>query len=112
MPIWIKLVGLELKFWGARCLERLDTLIGRFLHLDTVTADKTLIRYAGILVEVTTEHQYPEFISFLDEGGTMVRVDMRYDWLLIHCIKCKGIGHARKDCWKQTRAEAPKSLTK
>ncbi|XP_074296934.1 uncharacterized protein LOC141627598 [Silene latifolia] len=76
VPIWIKLVGLDLKFWGAKCLEKLASIVGKFIRIDDLTIEKTLLGFARVMVEVTIDQQFPDKIKFKDELGQEER-----DWL-------------------------------
>ncbi|XP_074278384.1 uncharacterized protein LOC141601975 [Silene latifolia] len=98
VPIWIKLVGLDLKFWGAKCLEKISGLLGHFVRIDDSTLEKSLLGFARIMVEVEIDQKIPSQIMFVDELGKEVRVDVEYDWLPITCQKCNGIGHTTADC--------------
>ncbi|XP_074315565.1 uncharacterized protein LOC141651766 [Silene latifolia] len=100
VPIWVKLVGLDLKFWGAKCLEKLASLIGKFVRVDDLTLDRTLLGFARVMVEVGIDQIFPEKINFLDELGQNVTVAVEYDWLPVTCTKCKGIGHKEAQCRK------------
>ncbi|XP_074305021.1 uncharacterized protein LOC141639953, partial [Silene latifolia] len=98
VPIWAKLVGLDLKFWGKQCLEKLAGLLGKFLKIDELTLDKKLLGYAKVMVEVEVDKSYPNKIVFEDENGQEVTVLVEYDWLPITCLKCKGVGHRDIQC--------------
>ncbi|XP_074290286.1 uncharacterized protein LOC141617016 [Silene latifolia] len=100
VPIWIKLVGLDLKFWGAKCLEKLASIVGKFIRIDDLTIERTLLGFARVMVEVTIDQQFPDKIKFEDELGQEVTVLVEYDWLPITCMKCKGIGHSAAQCRK------------
>ncbi|XP_074277932.1 uncharacterized protein LOC141601537 [Silene latifolia] len=91
VPIWIKLCGLSLKFWGASSLEKISSLIGKFMICDEPTMEKTRLGYARIMVEVEVGQQFPEKIYFNDEKGIEVL--------------CKGIWHISGACKK---ASVPK----
>lgn len=62
VPIWAKLVGLDLKFWGVGYLAKIASLIGNFIQLDVVTHNKTLLGYARIMVKVHIGKDYPQHI--------------------------------------------------
>ncbi|XP_074306305.1 uncharacterized protein LOC141641547 [Silene latifolia] len=98
VPIWVKLVGLDLKFWGVKCLEKLASLVGKFVRVDDRTLDKLLLGYAKVMVEVEVDQHFPDRIRFDDENGQEVTVLLEYDWLPITCQKCKGIGHSTNMC--------------
>ncbi|XP_074305957.1 uncharacterized protein LOC141641186 [Silene latifolia] len=120
VPIWVKLVGLDLKFWGVKCLEKLASLVGKFVRVDDLTLEKNLLGYAKIMVEVEVDQYFPDKIKFDDENGQEVIVLLEYDWLPITCQKCKGIGHRTNMCRGRTRvfrkpvngptAQAPKQV--
>ncbi|XP_074316286.1 uncharacterized protein LOC141652637 [Silene latifolia] len=74
VPIWVKLVGLDLKFWGAKCLEKLASLVGKFVRVDDRTLDKLLLGYAKVMVEVEVDQHFPARIRFDDENGQEVTV--------------------------------------
>ncbi|XP_074289309.1 uncharacterized protein LOC141614463 [Silene latifolia] len=103
--IWVKLVGLDLKFWGAKCLEKLASLVGRFARIDDSTLDKTLLGFARIMVEVEIDQSFPNSVTFEDELGNEVKVAIEYDWLPITCKQCRGIGHATNACRRKVIGE-------
>ncbi|XP_074309059.1 uncharacterized protein LOC141643690 [Silene latifolia] len=111
VPIWVKLVGLDLKFWGAKCLEKLASLIGKFVRIDDLTVERTLLGFARVLVEVEIDQKFPTRIEFEDELGKDIHVAVEYDWLPITCDKCKGIGHAATMCRrKEFYIQKPKQV--
>ncbi|XP_074277869.1 uncharacterized protein LOC141601480 [Silene latifolia] len=69
VPIWVKLMGLDLKFWGTKCLEKLASIIGKFVRVDDLTLDKSLLGFARVMVEVGIDQHFPEKIMFMDEMG-------------------------------------------
>ncbi|XP_074314107.1 uncharacterized protein LOC141649312 [Silene latifolia] len=105
VPIWVKLVGLDLKFWGAKCLEKLASLVGRFVRIDDSTLDKALLGFARIMVEVEIDQSFPNSITFEDELGNEVKVAIEYDWITITCKQCRGIGHATNACRRKVIGE-------
>ncbi|XP_074283243.1 uncharacterized protein LOC141607794 [Silene latifolia] len=103
VPIWAKLVGLDLKFWGSNCLGKLAGLIGKFVKIDELTTERRLLGYARVMVEVEVDKSYPDKFQFEDENGQEVTVLVEYDWLHIACLKCKGVGHKDVQCRGRTR---------
>ncbi|XP_074304900.1 uncharacterized protein LOC141639750 [Silene latifolia] len=100
LPIWIKLVGLELKFWGENALKKISGIVGDYMRCDEATAHKTLLSYSKVLVKVQMNQQFPDFVEFMDEKGGVQRVRVEYDWLPILCTHCKGMGHLAANCRK------------
>ncbi|XP_074283687.1 uncharacterized protein LOC141608223 [Silene latifolia] len=98
VPIWVKLMGLDLKFWGTKCLEKLASIIGKFVRVNDLTLDKSLLGFARVMVEVGIDQHFLEKIMFMDEMGQNVTVLVEYEWLPVTCTKCKGIGHKEMQC--------------
>ncbi|XP_074283475.1 uncharacterized protein LOC141608024 [Silene latifolia] len=69
VPIWIRLCGLGLKFWGEKCLTKLVALLGKYVKADTATLDKTRLGYARLMVEVQVGQDFPDKLYFNDEHG-------------------------------------------
>ncbi|XP_074287942.1 uncharacterized protein LOC141613105 [Silene latifolia] len=79
VPIWVKLVGLDLMFWGAKCLEKLVGLVGCFVRIDDSTLEKSLLGFARVMVEVELDQSFPSRIVFEHELGFEVSVSVNYD---------------------------------
>ncbi|XP_074271453.1 uncharacterized protein LOC141595388 [Silene latifolia] len=114
VPIWIKLIGIELKFWGKNALKKISGIIGEFMRCDEATEHKTLLNFAKILVKVPMSQSFPDFIEFKDEKGSVQKVKVEYDWLPITCTQCKGMGHVADQCRKTSDKVKvkPKVVTK
>ncbi|XP_074313656.1 uncharacterized protein LOC141648843 [Silene latifolia] len=100
VPIWIKLVGLELKFWGENALKKISGIIGEYIRCDDATVHKTLLSYAKILVKVKIDQKFPTAVEFMDEKGKVQTLKVEYDWLPLKCSQCKGMGHLAANCRK------------
>ncbi|XP_074277721.1 uncharacterized protein LOC141601346 [Silene latifolia] len=108
VPVWIHLCGLGLKFRGASSLEKIASLIGKFMRADASTMDKTKISYARLMVEIKIGQEFPDRIYFKDEKGADVSVGVEYEWKPVSCGACKGIGHTKEACIK--KAAAPRII--
>ncbi|XP_074301363.1 uncharacterized protein LOC141632747 [Silene latifolia] len=106
VPVWLCLCGLGLKFWGGGggTLEKIATLVGKYMRADSATLDKTRLRYARLMVEVEVGQEFPNKIYFKDEKGNDVCVCVEYEWKPVVCGSCKGIGHMKDVCKKPTAA--------
>ncbi|XP_074265884.1 uncharacterized protein LOC141588336 [Silene latifolia] len=93
IPIWMKLYGLDIKFWGPGCLSKISGLVGKFLRCDEATSNRAFLGYARVLVEIKIGQEFPIELVFEDELGKTQRVRVVYDWLPLSCDKCKGLGH-------------------
>ncbi|XP_074290351.1 uncharacterized protein LOC141617081 [Silene latifolia] len=87
IPIWVKLQGLDIKFWGMNSLKKIGGSIGK-------------------------DQDFPKDIVFVDETGKDQCVQVDYEWLPISCHKCKGIGHSQDQCKIDSKKEVPKKVWK
>lgn len=67
IPIWVRLMELDLKYWGQYTLMKLGSLLGKPLKTDRATTMKELLHCARILVEVSIDDDLLDSISFEDE---------------------------------------------
>ncbi|XP_074271392.1 uncharacterized protein LOC141595329 [Silene latifolia] len=107
VPIWIRLCGLSLKFWGESCLTKLGSLIGKFMSADGPTLDKTRLGYARLMIEVEVGQDLPNRLFFKDEKGVEQCVTVEYEWRPDVCSHCKGIGHSTDQCRKPVPGPGP-----
>ncbi|KAK4733464.1 hypothetical protein R3W88_007725 [Solanum pinnatisectum] len=103
MPIWIRLVGLDIKYWGKNALTKIAGLVGNPLKEDTTTKNKVRLTYARVLVEMSLNKEYPTGIMFENEIGIIVEQKVEYEWKPVWCNKCKNYGHELKECWRQQK---------
>ncbi|KAL9236027.1 hypothetical protein vseg_010740 [Gypsophila vaccaria] len=106
VPTWIQLHHLPLKFWG-KSLPKIAGLVGKYIKSDTATEHKTKLGFARVMVEVEVDKQFPDHISFKDEVGQVMKIDVEYEWKPITCSKCHKMGHATELC-RKGQASQPK----
>ncbi|XP_074314433.1 uncharacterized protein LOC141649648 [Silene latifolia] len=100
VPIWIRFYGLDLKFWGL-ALNKIASLVGKPVRLDTATHTKSFLGYARIMVEVSMGQDFPDVIEFLDEMDVCHRQIVHYEWKPVKCTECSGMGHLAAVCRKK-----------
>ncbi|KAJ8424423.1 hypothetical protein Cgig2_010652 [Carnegiea gigantea] len=81
LPIWIQLHDLDLKYWGMQSLSKLGTIVGIPLKTDQYTKERTMLKYARMLVEIPLERDFPEFIEFANEKDVIIR--QKVEWRAI-----------------------------
>ena len=101
LPIWVRFPELDIKYWGPHSLSKIGSMLGIPLKTDRFTKDKMMLRYARLLVEMSLDGQFPEFIEFPNEKGVLIRQKVHYEWLPIKCTHCKMFGHSLEDCRKK-----------
>ncbi|XP_074266616.1 uncharacterized protein LOC141589895 [Silene latifolia] len=110
VPIWIKLSGLDLKFWGQECLKKISGLIGEYVKCDESTKTKTFLGFARVLVDVQVGQTFPNSLQFNDEKGKTHKVTVEYDWIPVKCSPCQGVGHTQEVCRRKAVAAKPKQV--
>lgn len=96
IPIWVRMVGLDVKYWGQTSLAKIVGLIGKPLRADAATTKRERLTYARVLVEVKLKQQYPTSIRFENEAGKIVEQKIHYEWKPVMCEKCRNYGHELK----------------
>ncbi|XP_074318565.1 uncharacterized protein LOC141655379 [Silene latifolia] len=99
VPAWIKIHKLPLKFWG-KGLPKITNLVGKCIKCDVATEERTRLGYARVMVELQVDQQLPASISFKDENGGVVQVEIEYEWKPVKRKKCQGMGHEMENCRK------------
>ncbi|XP_062114635.1 uncharacterized protein LOC133825747 [Humulus lupulus] len=100
VPVWIRLNGLGLQYWGKKSLSALVSTIGKPIMVDKVTQSRDMVKYARILVDMEISDHPPKSIAFINERGQLVEQLVEYEWLPSKCATCAQLGHIVADCNK------------
>ncbi|KAH0745897.1 hypothetical protein KY285_007554 [Solanum tuberosum] len=103
VPIWIRLVGLDIKYWGENTLTKIAGLVGNPLKAGTTTTNKVRLTYAKVLMVMPLNKEYPTGEMFENEVGKIVEQKVECEWKPVWCTKCKNYGHELKECRRQQR---------
>lgn len=60
LPIWIRLPGISFKLQGADVINELDSSTGIPIKMDSPTASRSKIQFAGVLVELKVDSRFPK----------------------------------------------------
>jgi len=101
LPLWIRLPHLDMKYWGPESLSKICSVLGVPIKTDRYTKEKSMLRYARVLVDMPIEGPFPTTIDFFNEAGILTRQEVHYEWLPIKCEHCKLMGHKTEDCRKK-----------
>ena len=104
LPIWIQLQDLGIKYWGMQSLSKLGSILGIPLKTNKYIKEKSMLKYARLLVEMPLEGNFPDFIEFVNEKDLIIRQKVVYEWKPIKCTHCKMFGHTREDCGKRMKS--------
>ncbi|XP_074282714.1 uncharacterized protein LOC141607254 [Silene latifolia] len=111
VPIWIRFYGLDLKFWGL-ALNKIASLVGKPVRLDTATQTKSYLGFARVMVEVSMGQDFPDIIEFMDEKDVLHRQIVHYEWKPVKCTECSGMGHVAMVCRKKKEVVQAKGKQK
>ncbi|XP_074299370.1 uncharacterized protein LOC141630450 [Silene latifolia] len=89
IPIWMKIHGLDVKYWGMGCLKKLCEVVGKFICCDEATLHKNFLGFARIMIEVDIGQDFPEVINFHVENGETQTLKVVYDWLPLSCTTAR-----------------------
>ncbi|XP_048496435.1 uncharacterized protein LOC125495687 [Beta vulgaris subsp. vulgaris] len=98
VPTWIRMPNLALKYWGQTTLYKLASKIGKPIKSDRATAQKDILEYARVLVEVRLDQEFPKEVAYMNEKGIVVMQQIQYECKPIMCADYKGIGHNMVEC--------------
>ncbi|KAJ8420346.1 hypothetical protein Cgig2_006389 [Carnegiea gigantea] len=105
IPIWIRLPGLALKYWGLECLSKLGSMLGIPIKTDRIIKEKAALGFARLLVEMPFEGPFPDHIDFVSDGDRVIRQEVQYEWKPVMCNHCKLLGHKDQYCRKKGRGK-------
>ncbi|XP_019251274.1 PREDICTED: uncharacterized protein LOC109230204 [Nicotiana attenuata] len=105
VPIWIRLPGLDIKYWGKNALTKITGLVGKPMKADRATTWKERMTFARVLVKVTLDQPYAQTIMFENEVGKIVEQRVHYEWKPTLCKECNNYGHEVTECRKHTQME-------
>ena len=105
LPLWLPLPDLDIKYWGLGSLSKIGSLIGHPLKSDKYTAEKSMLNYARLLVDVPLDGPFPECVEFFNEKEVLIRQPVKFEWLPSKCSFCGMFDHLEEVCRKKS---APK----
>ncbi|KAH0636704.1 hypothetical protein KY289_036619 [Solanum tuberosum] len=109
VPIWIKLPGVDFKYWSLKGFSKIGSLVGKPLMVDRNTEKKIGLNFARLLVEVVLDAQLPETILFRNEKGNLIEQKLKSrmirDPLCANSVK--KYGDLGDDCRKK---KGPKTI--
>ncbi|XP_062114300.1 uncharacterized protein LOC133825362 [Humulus lupulus] len=98
--VWVRLNGLGLQYWGRNSLSALVSTIGKPIMIDQVTRDRSMVKFARVLVDMEISENPPKTISFVNERDKLVEQLVEYEWLPSKCKACDCLGHTVVNCSK------------
>ena len=99
--------GLEIKYWGIKSLFKIVEQVGKPIQVDDSTKHRDKLMFPRVLIEVNIGQEFVHNVSFIDEFGAEIEIEVQYEWIPIVCNHCSGMGHKTQDC----RNKAPVKQT-
>ncbi|XP_062119230.1 uncharacterized protein LOC133832977 [Humulus lupulus] len=96
--VWIRLPDLGLQYWGLKSLSALVSTIGKPMMMDKVTEEKSMVKFARVLVDVEITDRLPHSISFINERGRLMEQTIEFERLPTRCSCCKCLSHTASSC--------------
>uniref|UniRef100_A0A803Q1Q9 DUF4283 domain-containing protein n=1 Tax=Cannabis sativa TaxID=3483 RepID=A0A803Q1Q9_CANSA len=103
VPVWVRLNGLGLQYWGKNNLSALVSTIGKPAMIDNVTQERSMVKFSRVLVEIEISDDPPKTISFINERKQLVEQSVEYEWLPTKCSACANLGHTIANCNKEKK---------
>ena len=85
LPIWVQLPELDFEYWGTQCLSKLGSMLGIPLKTYKYTKERTMLKYARLLVEMHIAGPFLEYIEFANEKDILIRQRVIYECLPLKC---------------------------
>lgn len=101
VPIWVKLLELEFKYWSPKGLSKIKSLIVKPSMVDHNTERKVGLSFVRLLIEVEMKVELPDKVFFENEKGELIEQKVQYDWKLTQCNFCKKYGYNEGICKKK-----------
>ena len=51
-----------------------------------------MLKFARLLIEMSLEDPFPEWIEFINDNDILIRQEVSYDWLPIKCTYYRMLG--------------------
>ena len=115
--IWVQLPELDIKYWGLQCLGKIGSIFDIPLKTDKYTKEKSMLKYARLLLKMPLEGLFPEYIEFANEKDVIIRQKVVYEWKPIKCTHCQIFKHTKEACRKlvpqrqEWRAKVPQAAS-
>ena len=81
-------------------MSKTGSILGHPLKTDKYTKDKAMLKYARLMVEMSLDGPFLEYVEFANEKGVLIRQNVTYEWMPTKCDKCRMFGHVQDQCRK------------
>ncbi|KAJ8420198.1 hypothetical protein Cgig2_028421 [Carnegiea gigantea] len=96
LPIWVQFSNLDINFCKIR------SILGIPIKTDKYTKQKTLLKYARLLIDISLDDAFPVYIEFFNDHNVLGRQQVKYEWKPTKCGHCRMFRHSEDECRKKT----------
>ena len=98
LTIWVNFHNIPLEYWTNTCLGYIASVVGKPLHLDSHTENRSRLSFARICIEVELNCDFPKsaLLNLGNDKYTTVRIE--YPWVPHSCSHCRIYGHKTMHC--------------
>ena len=93
IPIWVKFYNIPLEYWTNTCLGYIASAVGKPLHMDSLTENRTRLSFARICIEVDLSSKFPKAARLNLGNGKCTTIRIEYPWVPHNCSHCQVFGH-------------------
>ncbi|PKA62860.1 hypothetical protein AXF42_Ash018854 [Apostasia shenzhenica] len=104
-PLWIRLPGLPIEFWGQKTLATIASKVGVPLMIDHYTANRDRGLYARVCVKVNMTKPLQPGVWIDGIAGKHYQY-FEYEGVSTLCFECGLVGHTNIHCSSKTKAQA------
>jgi len=103
LPLWVQLPDLDVKYWGQNSLSKIGSILGIPIKTHKYTRDRSMLKYARLLIDVNLEGPFPDFVEFFNENGVLIRQQVIFEWRPRKCSHCLMYAHEEVNCRKKEK---------
>ena len=107
MPIWVKFYNIPLEYWTNTCLSYIASAVGKPLHMDSLTENRSRLSFARICNEVDSSSKFPKAARLNLGNGKYTTIRIEYPWVPHNCSNCKVFGQKISHCPSSKAPPAP-----
>lgn len=93
VQFWVKLFNLEMEMWSNEGLSRIASYLGDLIRLDIRTANKTVTRFARVLIGVDINYKIISQVPIILHNGSNKVIRVEYEFIPPCCNICQRFGH-------------------
>lgn len=109
IPVWVQLPNLKTRFWTSKGLSKITSYLRIPITTDILTANRSRVNFARVLVEVDVKSYLPDVILITGPEGEKLVQSVRYEFRMPKFSMCNMIGHLSEQCRKKKANDAEKT---